>query len=115
MKMTNSGQTMIEYSLVVGIILTVVIAMQPMLKRGGQAMIKLVADQIGNQEEGDQRSFYDNVVSDSRLDWARTRTVVGVDTQTSQFLGATDYTSSDLIEVDSEQQSNLGFTPEVTP
>lgn len=113
--MTNAGQTMIEYSLVVGIILTVIIAMQPMIKRGGQAMIKLVADQIGNQEEGDQRSFYDNAVSDSRLDWARTSTDIGMDTQTSQFLGATSYTYSDQIEVDSEQQSNLGFTPEITP
>jgi len=115
MKTGIGGQTIVEYSIVIGIILTVIIAMQPMIKRAGQAMIKLVADQIGNQEEGDQRSFYPNAVSDSRLDWAKTKTGAGMDTQTIQFLGSTNYAFSDSTKIDSEQQSNLGFTPEITP
>lgn len=106
---------MVEYSIVLGIVLTVVIAMTPMIKRAGQGMIKFAADQIGNQAEGDQRSFYANAVSDSRLDWAYTKTGATVDKTTTQFLGATDYSYADSIDIDSEQQSNLGFTPETTP
>ena len=50
-----SGQTFIEYSIVLGLIAVVVIAMRPMIQRPIQYFIKLTADQIGVQADSDQR------------------------------------------------------------
>ena len=49
-----SGQTFIEYTLMIGILITVMVAMTPMMRRGIQAMVKVAADQVGNQRNSDQ-------------------------------------------------------------
>ena len=48
------GQTFIEYTLLIGILITILVAMTPMLRRGVQAMVKVAADQVGNQHNADQ-------------------------------------------------------------
>ena len=115
MNFRTNGQTIIEYTLVLGIVLTVMIVMQPMIKRAGQGMIKTVADQIGNQEEADQRAFYQNAISEGHLEFATIQTQGVMDTQTLEFFGLTNHTYSDRMGIDSEQQSNLGFTPDTIP
>jgi len=112
---STKGQTLIEYSLVLGIIVTVVLAMQPMIKRSGQAMIKMVADQIGNQREADQRAFYENSIAEGHLDYANAISQSIIDTQTIEFLGATSYVHGDTVTTSSDQSSNIGFTLDPIP
>lgn len=49
-----SGQTFIEYTMMIGIVLMAIIGMQTMIGRGSKGMIKVVTDQIGNQEWAEQ-------------------------------------------------------------
>lgn len=44
-----------EYTVVLGVVVVVALAMTPLLKRGTQGMIKVVADQIGVQKDSDQK------------------------------------------------------------
>ena len=115
MNKNTSGQTIVEYTMVLSLIMVVILAMQPMIKRAGQGMIKLMADQIGNQQEADQRSFYANSITEGHMERAIARTQAVMDSQTVEFLGMTNYVSDDRIETDSEQQSNLGFAPKPIP
>ena len=109
------GQTIIEYSLVLGIIVTVAFVMQPMVKRAGQGMIKLVADQIGNQVEADQRAFYKNSILDGHMEFANLLTQSEQDSRTLELSGATNYLYNDRLRIGSVQQSNLGFTEDPEP
>ena len=115
-KKTN-GQTIVEYTMVLSLIMVVILAMQPMIKRAGQGMIKMMADQIGNQHAADQRAFYtlNSIGQEGHLEHALARTQAVMDSQTVEFLGMTNYVSDDRIETDSEQQSNLGFAPKPIP
>ncbi|MCA9401295.1 MAG: Flp family type IVb pilin [Candidatus Omnitrophica bacterium] len=54
-KRNKRGQTMMEYTTILGVISLILIGMTPQVKTGVQSMIKLVADQIGNQTESDQQ------------------------------------------------------------
>ncbi len=49
------GQTILEYTLIAGIITAVLYYMGTGIKRGVQSMVKVAADQVGNQQEADQR------------------------------------------------------------
>jgi Flp pilus assembly pilin Flp len=114
-KIASQGQTIIEYTVVLGIVVTALIALQPMIKRASQGMIKLVADQIGNQEEADQRAFLANSTTQGHLEFAFTQMDAVVDTRTVEFLGLTNYIHADVTTIDTEQQSNLGFAPDPLP
>jgi len=50
------GQSVVEYSLLIGIVISVAIVFSPMAKRVTQGMVKLVADEVGiqNAAEGVQ-------------------------------------------------------------
>jgi len=48
------AQTFVEYTLVLGLIAAIFMAMSPMIKRASQGMVKVVADQIGAQENAEQ-------------------------------------------------------------
>lgn len=50
----RKGQTLLEYMILLGIAVMVIFYMGPAFKRGLQSLIKVTADQIGNQEEADQ-------------------------------------------------------------
>jgi uncharacterized protein (UPF0333 family) len=51
---TCKGQTLLEYTVVVGLVLLILVTMSPLMKRTIQGMVKGVADQIGNQKDSDQ-------------------------------------------------------------
>ena len=51
----QQGQTFIEYSLMLGILVSVLIVMTPMMRRGIQGMVKVVADQVGTQQNAEQQ------------------------------------------------------------
>ena len=48
------GQSMIEYTIIVGIVTVVLYYMGTGIKRGVQSMVKATADQVGNQQNADQ-------------------------------------------------------------
>ncbi len=48
------GQTFIEYTLMIGILVTVLLAMTPMIRRGIQGMVRVMSDQVGSQENSEQ-------------------------------------------------------------
>ena len=48
------AQIMVEYSLVIGLVIVMLIAMLPIVTRMTQAMLKVVVDQVGNQANSDQ-------------------------------------------------------------
>ena len=50
----HQGQTFLEYSILIGIVVAFMVSMSPMLKRGVQGMIKVVADEVGNQVNAEQ-------------------------------------------------------------
>ena len=52
----NFGQSVAEYSLIVGIVVAVFMVLSPMVKRSTQAMVKIVADEVGIQRNAEQNS-----------------------------------------------------------
>ena len=49
------GQTIVEYSLLIGIVIALLLVVTPMIKRGSQGMIKTVADEVGYQNNAEQK------------------------------------------------------------
>ena len=52
--MQRRGQSIIEYTLMIGIVSLVMFFMGTGIKRGMQSLIKVTADQVGNQQNADQ-------------------------------------------------------------
>lgn len=104
---TRKGQTILEYTIVLGVIVTIMFAMGPMLKRGLQSLIKVVADQVGVQENADQR--FDET---GHLEQSYATARGAMDKQTQDFVGTTTYTFNDLTEARSSALINLGYTEE---
>jgi len=105
----TQGQTFVEYTIVIGMIIVIVFAMGPMIKRATQGMIKLTADQIGIQKAGDQSGFYNTVTGGYLEDqYAKSRAVTHKDT--SEFFGAASYSYAEQVDYQMQQHSNLGFS-----
>ncbi len=51
---TTRGQSFVEYTLMIGVVVAVLLAMGTLYRRAIQGAVKLVADQIGNQNRADQ-------------------------------------------------------------
>ena len=50
----TNGQSILEYMLLLGIVTFVLFAMNPLIRRGIQSLIKVTADEIGTQQNGEQ-------------------------------------------------------------
>jgi Flp pilus assembly pilin Flp len=48
------GQSIVEYTMIVGILTVVLYYMGTSIKRGVQSLVKVTADQVGNQQNADQ-------------------------------------------------------------
>lgn len=96
---------MMEYVLVLGVVLMVLFAMNPMIKRGSQSMIKLMADQIGNQVNGEQ-SFDETGHMDHSLSASMTRS----ETKMTEGGGQVGYVYGDQSGTGTRVSLNLGFT-----
>ena len=104
-KNSPAGQILLEYIIVIGIVVLVLFAMSTMIKRGTQGMIKVVADQIGNQVNAEQdfenSGYLSSSYSSTRAETLKTKT---------DFLGNITYSFGDLVATNSEVVINLGFT-----
>ena len=54
MMFSRRGQTILEYTIIVGIVTVVLFYMGTGIKRGVQSLVKVTADQVGNQQNSDQ-------------------------------------------------------------
>ncbi len=104
MLVTQKGQTLVEYTLVVGIVLIVLFSMNTLIQRGSQRMIKLVADQIGNQEDSEQ-----DFDSGGHLISTYSSSRVMVDKNTKENEGITTYLFNDTTHTESNSLINMGF------
>ena len=54
MNLMRRGQTILEYTIIVGIVTVALYYMGTSIKRGMQSLVKVTADQVGNQQNSDQ-------------------------------------------------------------
>ena len=101
----KKGQTILEYTILLGAIVLVMFAMGPMLKRGTQSLIKVVADQVGVQQNAEQK--FDE---SGHLEASYTATRGFTDKQTFDTAGMKTYVFNDVTTTDSGALVNLGFT-----
>lgn len=99
------GQNLMEYTMMIGAVMMVLFAMNPMIKRGSQSMIKLMADQIGNQAAGEQ-AFDDS----GHLESSETSASSRSETRIREKWGWTKYFYNEQMETSGEVDLNLGFT-----
>ena len=97
-----------EYVLVIGVITGVMIAMGTMIKRSAQSMVKVVADQVGFQNESDQQGGRDGYMQGYTTEAQREQ-----ETVVRERLGNTTY----IYQTDREKTftnlvTNLGYTEE---
>ncbi len=52
----SNGQTVVEYSLLIGIVIAVLLTLTPMVKRSTQGVVKIVADEVGYQNNAEQKA-----------------------------------------------------------
>ena len=52
--LTRRGQSIVEYTMIAGIVTLVLYYMGTGIKRGVQSLVKITADQVGNQQNADQ-------------------------------------------------------------
>ena len=104
----SKAQSLIEYSIVIGIISIVLVSMNPFLKRAYQGMIKTVADQIGIQRAADQGFNQQERGGYMKESYARTDAVS--DKTTTHIVGTMNYIYGDSTRTDSATISDLGFT-----
>ena len=99
------AQIFLEYVLVIGVVVLIIIAMSTMVRRGTQGMIKVVADQVGDQLNAEQR-FDDTGFLENSYTSTRTR----IDKTKEESLGITTYIFGDATTSESSVHINMGFT-----
>ncbi len=102
----KAAQIMVEYVLVLGLVIVMLITMLPVLNRMSQSMIKVVADQVGNQANGDQE-FGESGRLVHQYDTTRTNTNKFLEHQADVITHRYD----DTISRESESLMNLGTIP----
>lgn len=103
----KKGQTLLEYTVVLGVVVMILFTMGPMLKRGTQSLIKVVADQVGVQQNAEQK-FDETGHLEASYMTARS----SVDKQTTDFNGTMAYIFNDVTTTQTSTLVNLGFTEE---
>lgn len=104
-KPSTKGQSILEYTIVLGVIVIIMSAMGPMIKRGTQSLIKVVADQVGVQQNAEQK--FDET---GHLEASYMSTRGSMDKQTLDSIGITGYIFNDLTTTQSNALMNLGYT-----
>lgn len=112
----NKGQTLLEYTLLIGVVMLIFFAMSPMIKRSAQGVIKTVADQIGEQVNADQAQYnqatltYRDIFEDGGLDSQVATTKSLQNTRLLEDAGDMTYQHFDTVEIHSTTDMGLGHT-----
>ena len=102
----NDAQSLLEYLMILGVVIAVLVAFGPLFKRGIQAVVRLTADQLQTQANAEQKvtstsGYLIDQFSLSDIDNNKNRV---------EYLGDTSYNFDDQETVKSNSQANLGFT-----
>ena len=115
-KKNFTAQVLLEYIIIIGIVTIVLFAMFHAAKRGIQSVVKITADQVGNQQEADQVS---EVLSSGNLNIrSRTGYLIGLNTTTrtnnrkeiNQTLGDSAHIYDESVFTTSNSLTDLGFS-----
>lgn len=106
----KDAQSVIEYSMIAGFVIIAVMAMNPMIKRMSQSMIKTAADQIGTQQNAEQASFSD--IDKGYMVGSNILTGSQIDKYTDDVNGIITYTYEDSVTTNRKTEVHLGFQPE---
>ncbi len=101
----QKAQSLLEYSTLLGIIVVILMAMQPLIKRSTQGMIKIVADQIGIQKNSDQPFDYSSYLQNA---YVVTRATLYEGK--SEYNEVTNYYYDDRSVTQSTEIMNLGIS-----
>jgi len=102
----QKAQIFLEYVMVIGAVVLAMLSMNILIKRGTQGMIKVVADQMGNQAAADQQFNSGFLVSQYTTSGSTITKVKG------EFIGNTTYTYGDVVNINTDTIINMGFTAE---
>jgi len=105
---TLHGQSVLEYLLLVGIIVVVLFSMMQQIKRGSQSLLKVAADELGNQQNSDQT--FDN--KQGYLEYSNMIGTFESQKQMTDRVGVINYILEDKQSVILDEKTNLGFTEE---
>lgn len=103
-KINNRAQSMLEYVTLIAVAVSVLIAMSAYIKRGAQGMIRTVADQVGDEQNAEQK--FDDT---GHLINAITVTRSTTDKETVERVGIVNYIFSDITQTLSTSTVNAGF------
>ncbi len=106
----HRAQTVVEYTLILTIIVAITAVMGTMIRRSTQGWIRFVADQIGVQNESDQRF---NDITQGHLNASYGISSARVDKQTLDVAGIINYVYDDAISGQLNTLTNLGIQPDV--
>ena len=114
---TRRGQSILEYTIIVGIVTVVLFYMGTGIKRGVQSLVKVTADQVGNQQNSDQ-DFNDvqqgyMVASNSVTEQSQNKqtTELGYIPQSGNGIYLTNTAFNESTETMSNTITNGGFSP----
>lgn len=101
------AQTLLEYLILVGIVAAVFIGIGPLFRRSVQAVVKIAADQLGNQQDSEQ-------AIDETSGYLADELVVTRGSQVKRHRespgGVTEYITADRTDVSTATITNMGFT-----
>lgn len=98
------AQTIMEYMALLTVVIIVLITMSTYIRRGFQGFIRLAADQVGNQQNAEQK--FDE---DGHLRNSITLTQVIFNKERRERLGIVNYVYDDWTRTDSFSYLNAGF------
>ena len=120
----SKAQTLLEYLILIGIVTVVLFAMYHAVKRGIQSVIKITADQIGNQQRADQKEpFLSNAAIVNALGepvavsgylveaYTATRASNQKEVQELGESNEVGYFYEERVSTNSNSLTNLGFNP----
>ncbi len=99
------GQTFLEYTLLFGIVVAIIVGLSPLMKRGIQATVKSVADQIGLQQCAEQKGG-----KEGKVDYAFTDAKMRKQKTRIERVGNIMYLYDDETSAGIEQLINSGYT-----
>jgi hypothetical protein len=105
MKYNAQGQSLVEYIIIVGVVMTAVYFMAPSFKRGTQSIIKATADQLAAQENSEQ----DYSAGSSHLDTSNSMVSMGSNKEIYETAAGTQTIVSETSQTFTNTVTNAGI------
>jgi hypothetical protein len=114
--LARRGQSILEYTIIISIIVVVLFYMGTGIKRGVQSMVKVAADQIGSQQNADQdfsdvsQGYLEGTNTVTQEDRNKSVTEIGYIPKTGPAVYLTNTGYNESTETMSNTLTNGGFT-----